>query len=260
MSWDQKLFHWHLKTRRFGREIVYLEEVDSTNRWLSDNHKQFNFSGGVVVAGHQTAGRGRHDRTWWDYSGRSLLFSIVMRHRSPEREVAFLNLNPAIALGENLRDRFSGVQASLKWPNDVLLNGRKIAGVLGQTMPSGAVQVAIIGMGINVLGAREDLPEEIRERSSTIEAETGALIAPEILLAETLNGWEPLHDDWMAGNLEQLRGRWLELGPTVGSLMNRRTAGEMVSGTFAGIGDRGQLLLRRPNGDIEEVVSGDIEP
>lgn len=260
MSWDQKLFHRHLKTRRFGRELVYLEEVDSTNRWLAENHGQFTMSGGVVVAGHQTAGRGRQNRAWLDQSEDSLLFSLVLRNRSGSAELSFLSLLPAIALGELLYEKFgaaSGVR--LKWPNDVLMNDRKLAGVLGQALTSDGIHVSILGTGVNVQGMLEDFPPELRSLATTIEAETGAVLAREILLAEVLERMEELYDLALANEIEALRQRWMRLGPAVGAKLNRIEGGLILSGEFAGLGDRGQLLIRNEDNVVQEIFSGDIE-
>ncbi len=260
MSWDQKLFHRHLKTRRFGRELVYLAEVDSTNRRLAENHAQFTISGGVVVAGHQTAGRGRQSRTWLDQSENSLLFSLLLRNRAGSAELSFLSLLPAIALGELLHEKFGATSSvRLKWPNDVLMNDRKLAGVLGQALTSDGVLISILGMGVNVRGSQEDFPPELRSAATTIEAETGVLLAREVLLAELLNRLEELHDLALENEIEVLRLRWMRLGPPVGAKLNRIEGGLVLRGEFAGLGERGQLLLRTKDNVIQGIFSGDIE-
>ena len=260
MSWDQKLLHWHLKTRRFGREILFFEELDSTNRWLADNHSQFKFSGGVVVAGHQTAGSGRFERKWFDQAGRSLLFSLLLRHKLPEGLSGFLSLLPAIALGEFLTKRFgSSQEITLKWPNDVQLNHRKIAGILGQTVMNSGTQLTILGMGVNVAGSRAELPMELQETASSIQGETDTLIAREILMAEILNRLEPLYDDLLDEKSSDISERWLKLAIPLGTAMRRVSAGNVISGTFAGLGERGQLLLKDDSGTVHQLFSGDIE-
>ncbi len=260
MSWDQKLFHWHLKTRRFGREIVYLDEVNSTNRWLAEHQAQFTMSGGVVVAGHQTLGRGRQNRTWLDKPEASLLFSLLLRSQGGSAGPSFLSLLPAIALGELLYEKFGTTTSiRLKWPNDVLMNDRKLAGVLGQNLMCDGKNVSILGMGINVRGARESFPAELQAAATTIEAETGAALSSESLLAELLNHLEELYDLLLEGKPEVLRERWMRLGPPIGTSMTRVESGSAVSGKFAGLGERGQLLLRDDNNVLREIFSGDIE-
>ena len=260
MSWDQKLFHWHLKTRRFGREIRYFDELDSTNLWLAEHHEQFTFSGGITVAGHQTAGRGRQERTWHDQPGQSLLFSLLLRRSKPEQAAGFLALLPAIALAEILSERFDlSKQVMLKWPNDVLLNGLKVAGVLGQSSTAGSAQVTVLGMGVNVSTPRVELPVEIRDVATSLYAETGETIAREILLAEILNRLEPLYDELIEENAALVRDRWLRFGPPLNTPIRRQERNQLISGTFSGLGDQGQLLLKRTDNSIIELFSGEIE-
>jgi BirA family biotin operon repressor/biotin-[acetyl-CoA-carboxylase] ligase len=260
VSWDPKLFHWHLKARRFGREIVHFEEVDSTNRWMLDNHDRFTLSGGVVVADHQTAGRGRHDRSWVDAPGKSLLFSIVLRQFGGESNLALLSFLPAIALGEYLQESWGQeIHVELKWPNDVLLNGKKISGVLGHTSGSGSSRVIVLGMGVNVEGNADELPDPVGLQASTVEAESGVTIQKEVLLAELLNRMEPLYDDVLGDDLETVGARWLRLGPPLGSIITRTEGASVTTGSFAGLGERGELLLRSESGQIQVLLSGDIE-
>lgn len=259
MSWDHKLFHRHLKTRRFGREIVHFAELDSTNRWLLQNQGQFATTGGVVVADHQTAGRGRQDRAWFDVLGKSLLFSVLLKHSSADPNVLLLGFIPALALGELLREKFADQHhVELKWPNDVLLNGKKISGVLGQTGVGGTTWPIVLGMGVNVAGKREEFPPELQQGAGSITTETGTSFAREVVLADLLNRMEPMHDDILEGETDSLRERWLALGPALGTRLTRRETNAVISGNFAGLGNRGQLLLRRDHGAIEEFVSGDI--
>ena len=260
MSWDQKLFHWHLKTRRFGREIRFFDEIDSTNLWLAEHQAEFTFSGGVAVADHQTAGRGRQQRLWHDQPGQSLLFSLLLRRKKAESADGWLALLPGIALAEVLHERFRDrSEVILKWPNDVLLNGRKVAGVLGQSSSIGSTLVTVLGMGVNVTTPRAELPAEFQAHATSLLAETGESIAHEILLAEILNHLELLYDEFLDGKTSVLCAHWLQYGPLIDAPIRRQEGDQVIEGTFAGLGEQGQLLLRRKDGTLTELFSGDIE-
>jgi BirA family biotin operon repressor/biotin-[acetyl-CoA-carboxylase] ligase len=260
VSWDAKLFNRHLTTRRFGRELVWLDEVDSTNRYLAENAAAFTMSGAVAVAGHQTRGRGRYERSWFDAPGDSLLFSVLMRYPVTESGSGFLSLIPAIALAEVLHAHGSErATVSVKWPNDVQLNGRKIAGILGQTALQGARATSVVGMGVNVAVAAEDLPAELRATASSILVETGESILREALLAEILAAWEPLFDLFLEGSVSELRARWERFGPARDTWLTRREGAEMLTGQFQGLGESGQLRLRDRAGGTREIYTGDIE-
>jgi BirA family transcriptional regulator, biotin operon repressor / biotin---[acetyl-CoA-carboxylase] ligase len=259
MSWDDKLFQRHLSTRRFGREYVWLDETDSTNRYLSERHEDFTMTGAVVVAGHQTKGRGRFDRTWHDAPGASLLFSILLRHPHLPEAHSFLTLTPAIALAQVLEARYGqSVGIALKWPNDVLMNGRKVAGILGQTSAQGERAVSIVGMGVNTNFRADALPEDLRSQATSILQESGQTLPREVLLAEILGRWEPLFDHILEGRTGVLREKWEAFGPSCGDPIHRTENDTVLHGTFESLGERGQLIIRDMQGNLHEIFSGDI--
>jgi BirA family transcriptional regulator, biotin operon repressor / biotin---[acetyl-CoA-carboxylase] ligase len=259
MSWGIKLLQRHLTTRRFGREAVWLDEVDSTNRWLAEHVSDFTMSGGVVVADHQTAGRGRYDRTWLDVRGESLLFSLLIHYDVRNGGFQLLSLVPGIAVAEVLAKRIGNVgKISLKWPNDVLLSGRKACGILGQTVWQDASCGVIFGVGLNVNCERDDLPRDVRESATSIWSETGEQIPREILLAEILNEWELLLDSFHDKNVNEIRDRWERFGPPRGTRLLRREADAVVEGVFEGLGANGELLLRDDSGKLHKLLTGDV--
>ncbi|MBU0509597.1 biotin--[acetyl-CoA-carboxylase] ligase [bacterium] len=260
MIWNQRLFDRHLTTRRFGREVEWLAEVDSTNRWLADHVDRFTMSGGVVVTDHQTKGRGRYDRMWHDKAGACLLFSLFIRQSTTD-ENSLGSLLPAIALADVLTARAERMTTvRVKWPNDVLLNGRKVAGILGQNLPQGQQILSIVGVGLNVSLREEDFPDDIKDSATSLFREMGTSVPREVILAEMLGVWEQLLDECAMGNIRRILDRWESYGPERGSRIVRRTDQTTLEGRYAGLGERGQLLLKCENGMIHEVFSGDIEP
>jgi BirA family transcriptional regulator, biotin operon repressor / biotin---[acetyl-CoA-carboxylase] ligase len=259
MSWNAKLFGLHLATRRFGRESVWFEDLDSTNLWLAAHSAEFTMSGAVVVADHQTHGKGRRDRGWHDMPGASMLCSVLLRHPAEPAVLGWLSMTPAIALGDVLHQRFGAqLRVALKWPNDVQLNGRKLAGILGQSTMLGTQSVSVVGVGINVGTRREDIPAEFRERSTSLLAETGELLEREVLLAEMLNSWESVFDLLQERRFDELERRWRAFGPATGEPITRLEDGKALQGVFAGLGAHGQLLLRDDQGTLHELFTGDL--
>ncbi|MBU0692811.1 biotin--[acetyl-CoA-carboxylase] ligase [bacterium] len=259
MSWDPQLFARHLKTRRFGRQLRYFTEIDSTNRWLTVHWNEFTLNGAVVIAEHQISGRGRFAREWDDVPGKSLLFSVSIVSSREENRAGFHQMLPAISLAKALLNRLGNDhEIRLKWPNDVLLNGRKLAGILAERFTSGDTTVTIVGVGINVNADLRELSESARAFGTTLFAETGTITPREPLLADIINEWEPLYDSLRDGDTDSIRKAWLELGPPIGTAITRMERGAEISGTFGGIGTSGQLLLRDQNGVVHEFFSGDI--
>jgi BirA family biotin operon repressor/biotin-[acetyl-CoA-carboxylase] ligase len=259
MSWDSKLFQKYLTTRRFGRQIRYFTEIDSTNSWLAENWSDFTFSGATVIAEHQTSGRGRFRRQWDDVPHKSLLFSVLFFSTREPCSTGFDQMLPAVSLARALHKRLSGEhKVGLKWPNDIMLNDRKLAGILAERFTMGDRIITIVGMGINVNPYLRELSESARQAGTSLLAETGKEWEREMLLAEILNEWEPLHDALCAGDTETVREAWNEYGPSPMTPIVRSEHGSTLTGTFEGIGDCGQLLLRDADGKIHELYSGDV--
>ncbi|MCB9366568.1 MAG: biotin--[acetyl-CoA-carboxylase] ligase [Calditrichaeota bacterium] len=257
MSWNGKQFYWHLTTRRFGREFRFLEETDSTNRWLRDNISEFHLSGSVVVAGHQTSGRGRYSRVWDDRANQALLCSVLLKLKGLPERPGLLSMLPAIALARVVVGHDSTAAVRLKWPNDVLIGGKKVAGVLAEATKHGDDHVIIVGVGVNVNGVPETAGQKSTVPGSLLQ-ETSWKADRESVLAALLNEWEELFDMYLEGEYEALRMAWEEHGPDRGAVLVRSEGNERIEGEYCGIGSNGQLLLRDASGVLRETYSGDV--
>jgi BirA family transcriptional regulator, biotin operon repressor / biotin---[acetyl-CoA-carboxylase] ligase len=169
---------------RLGRPYRYLESCPSTQRELTADDPE----GAVVATGHQTAGRGRLGRTWTDAPGTSLLFSLLLTPEVPAERLPELTVLSAEAVAE-------AIGGDVKEPNDVLLNGRKVAGVLGEASEGRVV----IGIGINANQAPEQLPSKTRLPATSIQIERGEPVDRAELLAAILEALERRYDAWLSG-------------------------------------------------------------
>jgi BirA family biotin operon repressor/biotin-[acetyl-CoA-carboxylase] ligase len=169
---------------RLGRPYRYLESCPSTQRELTADDPE----GAVVATGHQTAGRGRLGRTWTDAPGTSLLFSLLLTPEVPAERLPELTVLSAEAVAE-------AIGGDVKEPNDVLLNGRKVAGVLGEASEGRVV----IGIGINANQAPEQLPSKTRLPATSIQIERGEPVDRVELLAAILEALERRYDAWLSG-------------------------------------------------------------
>jgi BirA family biotin operon repressor/biotin-[acetyl-CoA-carboxylase] ligase len=156
---------------RLGRPIRWLEVTGSTNSDALDWAAAGGPEGALVVAGHQRAGRGRRGRGWVSEPGRSLLFSLILRPELPADRVALLTTAMGVACAEGI-EMLTGLPSGTKWPNDVTVGGRKLAGILVETRGSRSdAGLAIAGVGINVYWSREEFPESIAESATSVAAE-----------------------------------------------------------------------------------------
>jgi len=243
------------------RVIVRLDTVDSTQSVAFALAERGAADRTVVVADQQLAGRGRRGRTWSAPAGTSLLASIVVRPRLPQPLLATLSLTTAVAAAEALR-RVTGVEARLKWPNDLLVSGRKIAGILlesrmagraaanGST-PSGSGIVTIVGVGIN-LGQRE-FPPDLADGATSVAIETGRAPSREAVLTALLEEFDVWRARLEEKGFEPVRERWRRLSDTLG----RRVTVDDVSGIAVDLDVDGALLVD-VGGSVKRVLAGAI--
>ena len=218
-----------------GHPRVHHRRTDSTNARARDLAVAGAPHGTVVTASEQTAGRGRQGRNWSAPADRALLCSIVIRDPS-----ALLPLAAALAVAE-----IAGEGARIKWPNDVLLDGRKLAGILIEGRPQEGW--AVLGMGINVAVRLEDLPPELHETAATLGREPEDVDA---VLAELLAALER----WLAAREDEVLARYRELD----ALAGREIRWASGTGVAAGIADDGGLLVRVADGKTVTLAAGEV--
>jgi BirA family transcriptional regulator, biotin operon repressor / biotin---[acetyl-CoA-carboxylase] ligase len=220
---------------RLGRPRLHLRETTSTN----DRARALAIAGAphgaLVTAGSQTAGRGRQGRTWAAPPGRALLLSLVLRDYDP-----LLPLRAGLAVAD-----LAGAAALVKWPNDVLLGGRKLAGILVEARPHDGW--AVLGIGINVAVDVAELPPEVRDRAATLARPPEAL---EATLAELLGQLERRLAEPAADCLRALRER--------DALRDRPIRWADGEGTGAGIDDKGALRVRLADGSTRTIDAGEV--
>jgi BirA family biotin operon repressor/biotin-[acetyl-CoA-carboxylase] ligase len=231
---------------RFGRPYRFEQVCASTQDLLRDAALP---EGAVAAAAHQTAGRGRLGRSWEDVPGESLLCSILLR---PPISAALpqLSLVCALAAAEAI-EATGGATAAIKWPNDVLLGGRKVAGILLESS-AGAV---ICGIGVNVGQPAESLPVAPRVAATSMFVETGARHDRGALLATLLAQLEARYGEWLASGLEPLLPELDRRDALRGARV--RVAGER--GIAAGVAPDGTLAVRLDRGGITRVGSGEVQ-
>lgn len=232
------------------RTVHYRSEVASTNDVAAPLPE-----GAVVLADRQTAGRGRRGHVWFSPPGSGLYASVVLAPGraalDPMRATMLLTLAAGVALTEGV-EAASGLHADLKWPNDLHVSRRKLAGILAEA--SG--EHVILGFGINTSTA--SYPPDLRERVTSIESELGRSVDRYPVFVETLAALSRRYDDLLHGRFDVILDAWRRRAPAaVGARVARTVDGVVESGVTAGIDDQGALLVRV--GDrVERIVSGEL--
>ena len=246
-----------LTTRRFGRKIAYHPVTASTNMLAKALAVEGAIEGCVVVADSQTGGRGRMGRIWISPSGVNLYFSLILRPEVPSIRVPQLTLLVAAAIHQALSALSVDLGAMIKWPNDILANGKKLCGVLCemQSEPD-FTHFVVVGIGINVNQSMFQPP--LHESATSLFLETGHLCSRPDLLASVLNHFEPLYDTWL---LEEDLGFVLPYLEAHSLLQSKVVMVDQlkrsISGTVRGISRTGELKLESTEGEITLVSSGE---
>lgn len=256
---DRARFTARLATRRLGRALVVRGRTGSSNDDAWEALAAGQPDGVAVVAGEQTAGRGRAGRTWTHVPGRSLAMSVALHLGCDVRQAGVIPLAAGLAVAR--ASRALGVEARLKWPNDVLARGRKLAGVLCELrrLPDGT-EAVVIGIGVNVAHAPGDFGPGLRGSATSLAIEGAAGVTPEDAAASCLNQLEPLWDELQEGDRSRVLEAWTAHAAFWGERVTVRTPAGPLEGIARRLEDDGALVLRLDSGAETIVRAGDLEP
>ncbi|MBW3537280.1 MAG: biotin--[acetyl-CoA-carboxylase] ligase [Actinobacteria bacterium] len=238
---------------RFG-QVSWFAEIGSTNDWLMDQARTGAPEGRVAVADHQTAGRGRRDRRWTAPAGSSLLFSVLLRPDLPPASLHLTTAAVALSTAAACAD-LTGVEPAIKWPNDLLVDDRKLAGVLAESILGevGTGPAVVVGTGLNV-NWPPVLPAEIAHLATALNRETGVEVDRAALLVAILENLDDYIDDWNAV-AHDYRTRCATPGQAVRVDLGERGT---LEGTAVGITDEGLLEVQDHRGRTSFVAVGDV--
>jgi BirA family biotin operon repressor/biotin-[acetyl-CoA-carboxylase] ligase len=245
-----------LNTHDLGQVLHAYEEIGSTSDRAKELAEEGAEHGEVVIAESQTAGRGRRGRVWVSPPRRNLYFSVVLRPELPPSRAPELTLVASLAICDALRQ--AGVPAGIKWPNDVLVSGRKIAGVLTELAAEPErVHWVVVGAGVNVNARREDFPDDLRDQATSVLIERGQPAPRALLAAACFTALE----DWLDRHAEEgfapIRDAWRTRSVTLGREVVVHEGGRELTGVAEDIDDAGALLVRGRAG-VERILAGDV--
>ena len=254
-----------MHTRWAGKNIVYYDATDSTNLRIRELGDAGAPHGTLAVADRQTAGRGRRGRSWESPPGSSIYMSVLLRPDIPPDRAPMLTLVMALSVAEGIRqcietggDSGNSLEIQIKWPNDIIISGKKLAGILTEMSSQvDYINHVTVGVGINV--NRTEFPEEIRETASSLCLECGHTVKRAPLIAAVMERLEDNYDIFLRTlDLSGLLERY-------SALLVNRDREVMVLGTkeqyrayALGINSTGELIVRREDGSTEEIFAGEV--
>jgi len=248
-----------LRTKVMGRPVYILEKVASTQTVAHQLVSEGAGEGTLVIAEQQTAGRGRMGRTWYSPAGKGIWMSLVLFPQIPLHFTSQLTLLVAVAVCRAIR-MFTGVQAGIKWPNDLLVRNKKVCGILLESSAEDQrLRYVVAGIGISVNLKSGDFPDPLRHTATSLMMESGGAIERHALICEILLQLEQLYELYHEQGFAPIRLLWESLNVSLGRPIQIRTPAGTVHGTAEAVDEYGALVLRLPDGNTRKFYSGDVE-
>ena len=247
-----------LKTEVLGKQLYYRDVLPSTQKTAHELANDGAPEGTLVVADKQTAGRGRMSRVWHSQEGNGIWMSLILRPDVPLQKTPQLTLLSAVAVVQAI-EAFTGVQPAIKWPNDLMIHGKKAVGILTELQAEeDRVRSVILGIGINVNQQETDFPGELQEIATSLSLEAGGKIDRAGLIQEILLTFEKRYQDYLKHGFTPIKLLWESYAVGLGNELRARTLQGTFYGKSLGIDDEGVLLLETKDG-IKKIYSADIE-
>lgn len=246
-----------LETAWVGNQVKYFEEITSTNQYAKRIAEEGAPEGMLVIADEQTKGKGRSGRAWTTPKGTAVAMTLVLRPKLPPARVSMVTLVMGLAVAKACRQLYD-IPAGIKWPNDVVVNGKKLCGILTEmSMELTAVNYVVIGAGINVNVT--GFPQEISQTATSLFLELGHETARAELIAVCMKYFEEYYEKFLqAQDLSALMEEYNELLVNKGRKVRVLEPGHEYMGTAMGINKDGELLVVREDGTQTAVYAGEV--
>ncbi len=245
----------HSGARWIGARIDCLDRVDSTNTRVRQLGVEGAADGTVVIAEEQTGGRGRLGRSWVSPRGRNLYLSVLLRTELVGDGYSQLSLTAGLAASETVHE---WCPATPKWPNDVLIEGRKVVGILAELETRGGGHFVVLGLGINVNMRQSDLPADLHHKATSIAMATGAEVDRARVAGRLLHNLEARYEQLRRDGFGEIAAEWTRRSGFVGRRIRVEEPGGVIEGEVLGLAPDGALCLKRLDGREHRVIAGDV--
>ena len=246
-----------MNTTWAGKKVVYYDETDSTNNQAKAYGEKGEAHGTLFVADMQAAGKGRRGRVWVSPAGSSIYMTILLHPDVLPTKAPQLTLVMAMAVAEGIR-KVTGLETKIKWPNDIIVHGRKVCGILTEMSTEiDYINYVVIGDGINV--NQETFPEEIRDTATSLKIETGSSVRRSVLIATIMECFEQFYEVFMTTeDLSGLQERYNAMLVNLGREVRVLEPGNEYEAHALGINRTGELIVRTPDGQEKEIYAGEV--
>ncbi|MGH7794364.1 MAG: biotin--[acetyl-CoA-carboxylase] ligase [Candidatus Binatia bacterium] len=249
-----------LSPKRLGISFHYFQEIGSTNIRARELAESGAAEGEIVIAESQTQGRGRLGRRWESPPFSNLYLSIILRPSLPPKHAPQITLAAAVALVETVGSFLPGPPA-IKWPNDILIEGKKLAGILTEAAcDTERVEYVILGIGVNLNYRADAMPEALRQRATSMADMTGKNVSRETVLVRLIHDLDRCYGELEETGFEALRPRWEAHFGLRGRRVRVELGDQAFTGRAQGIDREGALIVEDGDGQLRNIIAGDVIP
>jgi BirA family biotin operon repressor/biotin-[acetyl-CoA-carboxylase] ligase len=250
---------WGLETNWLAKHIIYQATGTSTQDLIHEHAREGGEHGTVAILDEQTKGKGRMNRNWHSADKKGMWLSILLRPEMPPQHAAQLTLLTAAVLATVLKENTT-VDPLIKWPNDLLIERRKVAGILTEMQAEqDQIQYIVIGIGLNINHQATELPTTESYQATSLYQETGKTWSISNLIQQFLHEFEHVYDNYMVNGFAPVKKTWESFGFKMGEKISIKNPKEERQAIFHGIAEDGALLILNDTGEKERVYSGEID-
>ena len=248
-----------MNTKLIGKEIIFLESVDSTNSYAKKMGEEEFQEGTLVIAEEQTAGRGRLGREWISPKGKGIWMTIMLKPDIKPEQAAQITLIAAFAVVLGIKN-ICNIDAMIKWPNDVVVSGKKLCGILTEMGAEiDRINYLIVGIGINANIDEMDFANSGLDIATSLKIQKDEDIDRKILISDIIKNFEKLYIDFIErGSIEYIIKDYKKVSATLGKEIRILAKGEEWNGIALDINSHGHLMVKMDDGKIKEISSGEV--
>lgn len=245
-----------LNTNFIGKEIYYFREVDSTNEVAKKLAEEGAPEGTVVIAERQLKGKGRRGKQWVSPLGGAWM-SIILRPDTPPMNAPQLTFTAGVAAAKTIKEEY-GLEVGIKWPNDILIEDKKVCGILTEiSTEKDSIDYIIAGIGIDANVDIDSLPPELRDHTTSLKSELEMEISRMLLVRKFLENFEDMYNLYNQGNFKKILQKWRKYSTTIGSNVEIIKGTEIIKGEAVGVNKEGALIIELRDGTLRKVISGE---
>lgn len=245
-----------LNTKYMGRNIAYFDKITSTNDIAKKLGDEGEKEGLIVISEEQTKGRGRMGRKWSTHKGDAIAMTLLLRPNIPPKDAPSITPLLALSIVEGIKD-LTGIECGIKWPNDVVLDGKKLSGILTEMKLSGAkINYIAAGIGINI--NQSAFEDEIADIATSLKRFSGLDFNRARILGEILNSLEKNYEEFKANGISVFIEKLKKYSVLIGQRVRIELTNEKIEGKVVDMGEDGSLIISNDNGELKRVISGEV--